>query len=398
MKKRISILMALCLLLSCALLLPTAAEADVPSALSYCPLDGEGAPGEPVALKPDIRTAITQSVQLVFDESELVVLMNNTRIPSGTVIRYTGTYRLQAFDANSYIEGGVNPEFTTYMIEYAPQVVFKNGEQDVKMVNGSVYQFYPTLYCDNAYKIEAMRGTVKKEYTSGGEWPFPGEFGEFTFTIFGNGSTGGIAEVRKYTFTVYPCVASKVFDTERQLYTLLITTGSFSNAAFELLLDGSVTIPAGSSHTVRAVGEHSLELFVNGEKADSDLYNFWNVPKGEDLALRIEVELESTTVDYPTVFNFSRWDAAVLLDGKPVSGDILIDGDGEHRLTVVDAAGNEVENCFLVRVGEGEGAVQGELTVTFDNPHNLYVIFILIPAALMLAAAVCFLVLRRKIV
>jgi hypothetical protein len=189
-----------------------------------------------------------------------------------------------------------------------------------------------------------------------------------------------------------------VFDTERQLYTLLITTGSFSNAAFELLLDGSVTIPAGSSHTVTAVGEHSLELFVNGEKADSDLYNFWNVPKGEDLALRIEVELESTTVDYPTVFNFSRWDAAVLLDGKPVSGDILIDGDGEHRLTVVDAAGNEVENCFLVRVGEGEGAVQGELTVTFDNPHNLYVIFILIPAALMLAAAVCFLVLRRKIV
>ena len=39
-----------------------------------------------------------------------------------------------------------------------------------------------------------------------------------------------------------------------------------------------------------------------------------------------------------------------------------------------------------------------QLTLHINNPHHLYVIFVILPAVLLLGAAVCFWVMRRRIV
>ncbi|MBR6726677.1 MAG: hypothetical protein IKM08_00655, partial [Clostridia bacterium] len=283
-------------------------------------------------------------------------------------------------------------------INYAADVVFKNGDKEMVLTSGMVYQFYPTIYCDNASKLEIHRGTVHAEYTSGAAWPFPGEFGEFTLVVFGGGSGGAVKEIKRVTFKIYPCVASQSFDAEMGLYVLKISAGSFENIDFRLVLDGDKSIEEGTMAVVTAVGEHKLELYADGAAVNPELYAYYGMPTAEDLALRINVELESNVWDIPRTLDFSRWDANILLDGEAVTGEFLIDEDGDHVITVVDDEGNAVSNCFSIKVGDAEAAVDSELNVTFDNPHHLYFWFILIPVILVLIAMIGFLILRRVIV
>lgn len=403
MKRRLSILMAFCLLLlSCLSLVPAGAAEGADAAwaqLSYKPVVAEDEPAaEAVALKPDQRTPVTGAVEILFDAEASIVLMNNQRIEPGKTVEKAGEYRFQVYDASTYIEGGVNPNLINYVIEYAPNLIVKNGENETKLVNGAVYQYYPTLLCDNARKIEITRGTNVATYSSGDSWPFPGEFGEFTVSIYGEGTGGSMVKVRTYTFRIHPCVASKSYNELTGLYTLQVTVGSFADIDFDVVLDGKEQIEGGTTKAITTVGRHTLDLKVNGEAVNRELYNYYGMPSADDLSLMIEVELDSDVFDAPRSFDFSRWDATIELDGEVVSGEIYIDGHGEHTLRALDRDGNAIEQCFLIKVGEAAPAVADQLTVTFDNPHFLYVIFMAIPAALLLIAAVGFLILRRIIV
>ena len=400
MKRRISILMAFCLLLSCVLSVSVGAEQGeaLPAwaEVSYRAVVAEGEePGEAVALRTDQREKITGSVEILFDAAVSVVELNTKRIEPGKTITVAGLYSVKVFDAATYVENGVNNTYYTYTIQYDPNIVVHNGESEALLVSGSVYQFYPTLYCDNASKIEIKKGTNTKAYNSGDAWPYPGEFGEYSIVVFGQGTGGGLVEIKTYVFKVYPCVASTSYDEALGVYALKITTGRFDGVSY--LLDGKEILPDNTTKVITAVGEHTLDLLVEGERIDRDLYFYYGMPSAETLALRIDVTLDSDVWDLPRRLDFSKWDAVIELDGEIVS-EIYIDGHGEHVIRVLDSNGNAVDNCFLLTVGDAAPVVTGQVNVTFDNPHFLYVIFMLIPAALLLIAAVCFLVLRRIVV
>ena len=66
-------------------------------------------------------------------------------------------------------------------------------------------------------------------------------------------------------------------------------------------------------------------------------------------------------------------------------------------IVAVDADGNEIAGAFSIKTGDAEPVVQDSVSVTCDNPHNLYFWFILIPVILVLVAAIGFLILRRSI-
>ena len=407
MKRRLSILMMLCLLLSCLLPMAASAQSDAEetpawAALSYRSLTGEGEePAAEVPMTPTQRAQITDSVEILFDtELSVVELTYQTQpVDPGYTITKAGTYTFKVFEKVNYIPGGNNKNYVNYTVEYAPNVIVKNGEEETRLAGGAVYQYHPTLICDNAVKIEVRQNVNKIEYASGAAWPtadkFP-QFGEFAIDIYGYNNSNGSSVIKTYVFKIYPCVASQDFDWETGQHTLKITTGKFEGVSY--LLDGKETLADNTTKTVTAVGEHTLDILLNGERVDPSLYRYYGMPTAEDLALRIVLELDTDVWDMPRTLNFSRWNANIELNGEPVSGDILIDSHGEHVLRVVDDEGNEIENCFLISVGGSEATVESELTVTFDNPHYVYVIFIIVPAALLLAAAVGFLILRRKIV
>ena len=405
MKRLLSVLMLVCLLLSFPVLIPVGAEESesvgVPdwAVVKYRPAVEEGAePLKPTALDPAQRLTVSDRVEILFERGSIVKL-NGKEIPSGTVIEKAGRYSIEVLEGD---KPALLAQSVSYMVEILPNSVFvANSQNGVSLVNGAVFQYYPVLLCENAHKIEISHGTKTVEYASGHPWPadFANQFGEFTVEIKGVEATangGGYTSLKRYTFSIYPCTASKSFDEQLGLYALKISVGNFED--LEVRLDGTEVLTPNEVKVVTAVGEHYLDVYINGEKLSQDSYSVNGIPYGDKLALRITMELDATSWEYPREWDFSRWDATVLMDGAPVSGCFLVVSHGEHVFTVVDADGNAVQNCFSVKVGEADAVVSDSFTFTFDNPHYTYIYFILIPAAVLLIAAIFFLILRRTIV
>ena len=75
-----------------------------------------------------------------------------------------------------------------------------------------------------------------------------------------------------------------------------------------------------------------------------------------------------------------KLNATMYLDGVAISGDTIVDAHGTHTLKI-----------------EGENGYVEEITFTFDNPNNDYVIMISVLVGLVAAAFVVMIILRKKV-
>ena len=75
-----------------------------------------------------------------------------------------------------------------------------------------------------------------------------------------------------------------------------------------------------------------------------------------------------------------KLNATMYLDGVVISGDTIVDTHGTHTLKI-----------------EGENGYVQEITFTFDNPNNDYVIMISVLVGLAAAAFVVMIILRKKV-
>lgn len=398
MKKRVSFLVACILLLTvCLGMLPIgAAEGEMADweKISYRTVEG----GDVVELnKNSPRVEIKQAIELDFDPNKSIVEMNLEPIEPGHRIEVAGSYRVKVYDKSMYVEGSSQNSATIYVVIYQPQLVMMNGEKEVALNQGGAYQFYPSFICDNASSIKLWYGINSVDYVSGEPWPedFSKNFGEFKLEIYGYNYNKHAEIIKTVTFKIHPCISSQGFDSELGLHALKITIGTFDGV--KIMIDGERELKAGETAVITAVGQHVLDLYFGDAKQDPELHSAYGMPKAKDLALRIDVELESAVWDAPRSLDFSRWDAKILLDGSPVSGEFRIDKSGDHVIVAVDADGNEIAGAFSIKTGDAEPVVQDSVSVTFDNPHNLYFWFILIPVILVLVAAIGFLILRRSI-
>ena len=111
-----------------------------------------------------------------------------------------------------------------------------------------------------------------------------------------------------------------------------------------------------------AIGTNS----ANGE------VNLFRVNKGELTIENGEVRSEKIEI--------KKLNATMYLDGVVISGDTIVDTHGTHILKI-----------------EGENGYVEEITFTFDNPNNDYVIMISVLVGLATAAFVVMIILRKKV-
>jgi hypothetical protein len=167
----------------------------------------------------------------------------------------------------------------------------------------------------------------------------------------------------------------------------------------EATLDGTRALVQGSNIETK-VGQHALDIdIVRPDGTREKLTSNQAKPGTDALMLRVELYVDAQESKNPFYFEFSRWDADILFDGKLTREDVRVGQHGTHTVAVRGADGQLIENGLSVTVGEEEKPMpMTELKITFRNPHILYAIIIAVPAAILLAAAGYFLVARRRIV
>ena len=188
------------------------------------------------------------------------------------------------------------------------------------------------------------------------------------------------------------CDAVFTFDEGMGQYGLRVTVGAFEGV--EVTLDGTQVLAPGS-YFITAVGQHSVSATLNGEPLVSKAA----LPSADEMNIQVRLILPETTSREPFSLQLSRWNADFYLDGERVEGLVRIDKHGTHELEVRNADGTVMSKAFLIRAtAEEQGRSETTLSLTFDNPHRVYVVFLIVPAVALLAVAACFLVLRRRIV
>ena len=398
MKRRLSLFMALCLLLLSVLaLMPVSAEEGNWKTLSFTPLPtAEGEPPATITLKEG-ENALTDAGTVTFDPAISVVKLNGKEIESGVVIKITGEYLFEVFKKDGYVSGAANNQVATYVVQILHDLKIFSGEQEMPFEDGVIFTFFPTIVCENAYQIEILNDAAITPVKTTGSYELK-EFGSFTLTIWGMSRNNASAAVKTLHFSVRPCYVTTVYSTELEKCALNLVVGSFGEKNYTVMADGTAQYGEGS-HLITKVGIHTFELYSNGEKAKKDDAGNAHMPTAEESKLRILVELPALEFDTPEYkVNFDKWDANVTLDGKPVSGTIELNKHGTHRLEVVDEEGHTVGDCFMLQIGEEAPVAADALEYTFHNPHYIYVIIVGAPAVLLLAAAVFFLIKRRTIV
>lgn len=395
--KRLSLFMALCLLLlSCLAIFPAGAEGGDWKKLSYAMLaQGDGA--TPVALESG-TTTLSDDCVILFDEEKSVVFLheNGVRIDSGYIIDTAGQYLFTVYNKATYVEGAAGNDCVVYTLKMQLNLKFYNGDQEVPYSDGAVFTFFPTIVCTNAASLKfGKKGTLLPESIP--ETYVMDQFGEYTLTadcIVGNGKK----DEEIVSFAIKPCHVTELFSKELGKYALQVEVGSFGERGLSVLVDDETELKEGV-HLVTKVGKHSFKLLSNGQAVSAGYDACSYMPSEKRSTLRIQVELPSLELDTPDQsINFALWDAAVTMDGKPVSGLVTIEKHGTHKFEVVDGNGNAISDCFSIKVGEEEAVDADCLEVTFNNPHYVYVIIVGAPAALLLIAAVFFLIKRRTIV
>ncbi len=365
MKRKLAILVLCVLLLSAFSVFPAFGADDAAFAtLEYvCDADDDGNV-ESGFVRDDIRfvRAVTISVQ----SEDAVLYVGGAKVEEGSVrLERAGHYNVQVAKADKPTQKYVYDVFVMPFLDFN---------------DGKVFVDYPTIVCEN---VESMQ-LDGKPFTSGDTVSV---LGAHTLTLVGK--SGYLFNVGFY---VKLCHAERVFDEASGKEALAVHVGEFEGA--EIMLDGAQRLEAGT-HIVTAVGQHTVSAELNGSTVeDANL-----LPTARQLNLQVLLHLLETESNEPIFMELSRWDADFYLDGKLVKGDCRIEKDGTHTLEVRNADGEVMEDVFLLVVGDSlNPEVCTSLELTFHNPHNTYVIFLIVPACLLVGLAACFLVIRRRIV
>ena len=377
MKRRILLIItvALVLLATLTVISVCAAGEDYAWATleyAYVPLEDGGAI-ETGRLKNEM--ALERAVDITFDPEKVELRLDGTLIESSPLhLEEAGRYRIALVNKATAAR-------YDYVVLLKPVLNISEGQ---------VFTYYPTLLCSNATKfcLDEGKATWDDDIVSG---DVINSLGAHELRVYGcNG------QIFEYSFYVKACMAERVFDAASGKEGLKVTVGTFDDISdLAVYLDGSTTpLPAGES-IVTGVGQHSIKATMAGV----EITNLHALPSQADLRIQLDLIVPSEPSKTPLYFQFSRWDAVFYVDGKPIEGDYRVANHGEHVIVAKDANGNVIENAFLVRAGEThEPFVKTELYVNFDNPHNVYVIFVIIPAIALIAVAGWFFLQRRRIV
>lgn len=376
MRKIFAVLLCFCLLILPVLGAIPAGAAEKPwSTLFYMydPVE-PGADGERgeldgvSATSAEDRWQFLRTITVSCNTEQARLLVNGEQVDSGECrLSLAGDYDVK-------IQNKETGAAVTYYLQVLPELGF---------VSGHVFTEFPQLSCANATSIQIQK--AGKTYNAAEPLT---EFGEYQLKVYGIESQSSF----NYTIFVHYCSSERITDAESGKEALKITVGEFPGLALEAMLDGA---PLAAGETViTAVGQHTLSATVNGSEADSAL-----MPAASELLLQVSLQLDALEAREPFFFDLSAWDANFYLDGQRVSGVLRVTEDGEHTLTVRDANGQEMQGMILLRTSnETEFRTVDSVTFTFRNPHKTYAIVAAIPAALLLGAALYFLVARRRIV
>lgn len=387
MKRLLSMVCALFVLLSvCVLPLPVNAEGENEwQKLTYT-VDPKNEGEAPVSGTLVSESEIPGNCTIRWDAALTKVVLDDQELTTGEFrIETAGKYELRAF----------NKAKPTQVIVYEVTVL-----PDINLVNGQVFTSYPTIECTNALSMVYTRNTgFGTDFESGS--PIR-ELGSHLLTVYGRDKNGSRINF-DYRFYVKACHVERVFDEASGKEALNVIVGTFDDKIVEATLDGEHKLVEGSNIETK-VGQHTLDIdivHVGGEKDGmrEKLTSNQAKPGTDSLMLRVELYIDAQDSKEPFSFQFSRWDADIVLDGKVVKEDTRVGKHGSHTIAVRGADGQLIENGLSVTVGEeGTPTPMTELKFTFRNPHLLYGLIAVVPAVILLAAAGYFLVARRKIV
>lgn len=375
MKRKILVLLLLVFLLSSFLaVLPVSAADNEWRKITYTVAprnEGE----QPVTGEVTTKGVIPGSCTLNFDPAKTELTVNGQPAENGVSLSVAGVYRL----------GMTNLAQPQQKLSVEVTVL-----PDINVADGQVFTTYPTITFTNAVSVEHQRDlNLAKPLASSTQLR---ELGRHTLTVFGKDPDGYTIKF-PYVFYVKACDAVRTKDPATGKEALDVIVGSFDDMTVEATLDGEPLLTG--SNIVTKVGEHQLSVKLNGVELDQP----HTMPDAAQTALRIDLYVDSFEEKEPFYFDFSGWDARILLDGKPVSGKVRIDGYGSHVLTVVDENGNAIEGAFLVSVKDQElPSVFTNLKLTFRNPHLIYAIIAAVPALALLVAACYYFLARRRVV
>lgn len=373
MKRRFCVCLALLLLLTACAGIPTYAAEDISWAVleySYDPLQ-EGGAVETGRIKDG--QDLVRGATITCDVTKSTMKLDGATVDSGSVhLLQAGRYVLTVVQ-NDQPQNRFDYEVTVLPI--------------VNVADGQVFTTYPTIVCENVKSMVLNKGKDgwDRNFTSG---TTVRQLGAQTLEFHGTNC------VFNLSFSVMVCSSERVFDEATGKESLKITVGQFENEPLEVMLDGTTPLASGT-HMVSAVGQHTLSATLNG----TPVTNLSALPFSNELNLQLELTLDAKELRAPVTFRFSVWDAQIYVNGKLVKGDYRLEKGGDHVIEVRDASGNVIKDAILFHEGsaaEGESCTQ--LTLTFKNPHNVYVIFLILPSLALLGAAVYFLLMRRRIV
>ena len=386
MKRRISFFLAVLLLFTAsAIFIPIHAAEDASFAtLKYTyASDGDNNEAQGGIVADEIR--FSRAVTITWDASLASLKLDGAAVQGDSLLlEQAGRYKLTVTKNG----GSETHSYTVYVLP------------NVNVADRQVFISYPVIECTNAQKMSLDIDKVDgvRDFQSGTAVT---RLGMHILTIQGENG-----EKFSYTFYIKLCTATQRFDEALGKYCLDITVGEFEDTEFSVMLDGKQTLQTGSN-LVSAVGKHTLSAVVNGEQTQSaSLF-----PSGKELDLQVDLTVPSGDLKQPLTFLFSRYDASFyLLEGfdeatgtckkeKRIEGDYRLEEHGSHVIVAKDEAGNVVQEAFLIRrAEEDEGTSDTYLRISFDNPHRFYVIFLIVPSALLLCLALWFLLKRRRIV
>ena len=376
MKRQFLRVLALALLLlTCAALLPvSAAEHDWKKITYTLAPTAEGA--APVTGDLTTKAQIPGSCTLSFDSSKTYLTVNGQPVESGVLLETAGVYKV----------GLENLANRNQKLSYEVTVL-----PDINVANEQVFTTYPVITCSNAVKIEHQRNLdLAKPFEAGTQLR---ELGRHTLIVYGKDPAGYQIKF-PYVFYIKACDAVRVKDTATGKEAIDVIVGTFDDMTVEATVDGDRALVPGSN-IITEVGQHTLSVKLNGAVLNQP----HTLPDTEEMALRIELYLDSLDSKEPYYLDLSGWDVQILMDGKPVSGMVEMNRHGTHVLTAQDKDGKPVEGAFLVQIGQdGVPTPMTNLKLTFHNPHLIYAIFVAVPALALLVLACYFFLARRRIV
>lgn len=393
MKRRLSVCFAVLFLMLCiCAAIPVHAAQDASWGTlfyEYDPLQEGDAPQGGQLSSDGTKLERASTISCNSDISTL--RLNGVECPEGKVHLVTaGEYKLtvQSKDDPSLI--------FDYYVDVLPVVTAYVGESASALYDGRVFTAFPTIVCENVANMHFNKGL---------EGDIPHFVSGSTVTTFGRctiefeGVSYLSSSVKKnynWTFYIRLCSVERAFDEAKGKEALRLTVGDFAGEDFQVFLDGDTTPLTPGTHYVSTVGQHTLSATHNGQAYERG----GAMPNKGDLNLQMELSLPSENLEAPVTLRLSVWDAQIYVNGKPVTGNYRIEKAGDHVIEVRDANGAVIPNAILFTATDKSetASTVSQLTLHFNNPHHLYVIFVILPAVLLLGAAVCFWVMRRRIV